>query len=130
MNLTIGQTASLTKAFTEQDVNLFAELSLDMNELHINDDYAKESIFKQRIVHGFLSGSLISAVIGTLLPGKGAIYLHQDMDFKKPVYIDEEITAIVVVEKLKEEKHICYLQTQCVNREGEVKISGNAIVKY
>ena len=130
MNLTIGQTASLTKAFTEQDVNLFAELSLVMNELHINDDYAKESIFKQRIVHGFLSGSLISAVIGTLLPGKGAIYLHQDMDFKKPVYIDEEITAIVVVEKLKEEKHICYLQTQCVNREGEVKISGNAIVKY
>ena len=130
MDLTIGQTASLTKAFTEKDVELFAELSLDKNELHINDEYAKESIFKQRIVHGFLSGSLISAVIGTILPGKGAIYLHQDMDFKKPVYIGEEITAVVEVERLKEEKRICYLQTRCENREGEVKISGNAIVKY
>ena len=87
-------------------------------------------IFKQRIVHGFLSGSLISAVIGTILPGKGAIYLHQDMDFKKPVYIGEEITAVVEVERLKEEKRICYLQTRCENREGEVKISGSAIVKY
>lgn len=130
MDLTIGQTASLTKAFTEKDVELFAELSLDKNELHINDEYAKESIFKQRIVHGFLSGSLISAVIGTILPGKGAIYLHQDMDFKKPVYIGEEITAVVEVERLKEEKRICYLQTRCENREGEVKISGSAIVKY
>lgn len=130
MDLTIGQTASLTKAFTEKDVESFAELSLDKNELHINDEYAKESIFKQRIVHGFLSGSLISAVIGTILPGKGAIYLHQDMDFKKPVYIGEEITAVVEVERLKEEKRICYLQTWCENREGEVKISGSAIVKY
>ena len=130
MDLTIGQTASLTKAFTEKDVESFAELSLDKNELHINDVYAKESIFKQRIVHGFLSGSLISAVIGTILPGKGAIYLHQDMDFKKPVYIGEEITAVVEVERLKEEKRICYLQTRCENREGEVKISGSAIVKY
>lgn len=130
MDLTIGQTASLTKAFTEKDVESFAELSLDKNELHINDEYAKESIFKQRIVHGFLSGSLISAVIGTMLPGKGAIYLHQDMDFKKPVYIGEEITAVVEVERLKEEKRICYLQTRCENREGEVKISGSAIVKY
>lgn len=130
MDLTIGQTASLTKAFTEKDVESFAELSLDKNELHINDEYAKESIFKQRIVHGFLSGSLISAVIGTILPGKGAIYLHQDMDFKKPVYIGEEITAVVEVEHLKEEKRICYLQTRCENREGEVKISGSAIVKY
>lgn len=130
MNLKIGQTASLTKAFTEKDVELFAELSLDKNELHINDEYAKNSIFKQRIVHGFLSGSLISAVIGTLLPGKGAIYLHQDLDFKKPVYLEENITAVVTVEKLKEEKRICYLQTQCVNEDGEVKISGNAIIKY
>ena len=107
MDLTIGQTASLTKAFTEKDVELFADLSLDKNELHINDEYAKESVFKQRIVHGFMSGSLISAVIGTILPGKGAINLHQDMDFKKPVYIGEEITAVVEVEHLKEEKRIC-----------------------
>lgn len=130
MDLRIGQTASLTKSFSERDVTLFSELSLDRNEIHLDENYAKSSIFGRRIVHGFLSGSLISAVIGTLLPGKGAIYLHQDMDFKKPVFIGEMITATVVVEKLKEEKRICYLQTQCANQEGEIKISGSAVVKY
>ena len=72
----------------------------------------------------------ISAVIGTLLPGKGAIYLHQDMDFKKPVYYDEVITAKVTIERINEEKHIYYLKTQCFNNQGEIKIDGNAIIKY
>lgn len=130
MDLKIGLSASITKAFTEQDVSLFADLSLDKNELHLNEEYAKNSMFKQRIVHGFLSGSLISAVIGTILPGKGTIYLHQDMDFKRPVYFGEEITAIVTVANIIEEKHIYYLHTQCINNNGEVKIDGNAVVKY
>ena len=130
MDIIVGQTASLTKAFSEKDVVVFAELSLDKNKLHINEEYAKNTIFKQRIVHGFLSGSLISAVIGTLLPGEGAIYLHQDMDFKRPVFFGEEITAIVTVANIIEEKHIYYLHTQCINNNGEVKIDGNAVVKY
>ncbi len=130
MELNVGQTASLTKAFSEQEVTLFSELSLDKNELHINEEYAKSTVFKQKIVHGFLSGSLISAVIGTILPGKGSIYLHQDMDFKKPIYIGEDITAVVTVDYIKVEKRICYLRTQCINSFGEVKIEGNAIVKY
>ena len=130
MELNVGQTASLTKAFSEQEVTLFSELSLDKNELHINEEYAKSTVFEQKIVHGFLSGSLISAVIGTILPGKGSIYLHQDMDFKKPIYIGEDITAVVTVDYIKVEKRICYLRTQCINSFGEVKIEGNAIVKY
>lgn len=130
MKLYIGQTASLSKAFTSEEVLLFSELSLDKNDIHVNDEYAQKTIFKKRIVHGFLSGSLISAVIGTLLPGKGAIYLHQDMDFKKPVYHNEEITARVIVERINEEKHIYYLKTQCYNNQGEIKIDGNAIIKY
>ena len=130
MELNVGQTASLTKAFSEQEVTLFSELSLDKNELHINEEYAKSTVFKQKIVHGFLSGSLISAVIGTILPGKGSIYLHQDMDFKKPIYIGEDITAVVTVDYIKVEKRICYLRTQCINSFGEVKIEGNEIVKY
>ena len=130
MKLYIGQTASLSKAFTSEEVLLFSELSLDKNDIHLNDEYAQKTIFKKRIVHGFLSGSLISAVIGTLLPGKGAIYLHQDMDFKKPVYHNEEITAKVIVERINEEKHIYYLKTQCYNNQGEIKIDGNAIIKY
>ena len=125
-----GQTASLTKSFSADDVELFAALSMDKNRIHLDDQYAEKSIFHQRIVHGFLSGSLISAVIGTLLPGEGSIYLHQDMDFRNPVYIDEEITAVVTVERVNEEKHVCYLRTVCANNHGEVKIEGNAIIKY
>lgn len=130
MNIVIGQTASLTKSFSSSDVVLFSSLSLDTNEIHLNEEYAKKSIFHQRIVHGFLAGSLISAVIGTILPGKGAIYLHQDMDFKKPIYLNEEITAIVTVLDAKYEKGIYYLGTVCRNQDGEVKITGNAIIKY
>lgn len=130
MTLFIGQTASLSKAFSSEEVLLFSKLSMDTNEVHTDEGYAKNTIFKQRIVHGFLSGSLISAVIGTILPGKGAIYLHQDMDFKKPVYHDEEIVAQVTVEKINLEKHIYYLKTQCFNKLGELKIDGNAIIKY
>lgn len=130
MKLFVGQTASLSKAFTSEEVLAFSKISMDSNEIHVNEEYAKGTIFKQRIVHGFLSGSLISAVIGTVLPGKGAIYLHQDMDFKKPIYLDEEITAKVTVERINEEKHIYYLKTQCFNKIGELKIDGNAIIKY
>ena len=129
-NLKVGQTASLTKAFSAADVEMFANLSLDKNRIHLDEQYAQDSIFHQRIVHGFLSGSLISAVIGTVLPGEGAIYLHQDMDFRKPVFIDERITAVVTVEAVNEEKHICRLHTQCVNANGDVKIDGKAIIKY
>lgn len=130
MNLKVGQTASITKSFSSEDVERFAKLSMDTNKVHLDEEYAKNSIFGQRIVHGYLSGSLISAVIGTILPGEGSIYLHQDMDFRHPVYHNEEITATVTIERIREDKHICYLHTVCVNRDGEVKIEGNAIVKF
>lgn len=125
-----GQTASLSKAFTADEVELFASISLDKNRLHLDEKYAEKTIFGQKIVHGFLSGSLISAVIGTILPGEGAIYLHQDMNFRNPVYIDEMLTATVTVDQVNEDKHICHLLTQCRNSQGEMKIDGKAIVKY
>lgn len=128
--LNVGDSAQITKKFSSNDVELFAELSLDKNEIHLNEQYAAATMFKTRIVHGFLAGSLISAVIGTILPGRGSIYLHQDMDFKKPVYIDEMITAIVTITEIKSEKNIYYLNTECVNEDGEIKIQGNAIIKY
>lgn len=130
MQIYIGQTASISKTFSSEEVHAFSDLSLDANPLHLDENYAKSTIFGRRIVHGFLSGSLISAVIGTILPGKGAIYLHQDMDFKKPVYLDEKITATVTVVRKNDEKHILYLDTKCVNDNGDVKIEGTAIIKY
>ena len=125
----IGQKASLEKTFTDEDVKTFARISLDSNPVHLNDEYAESTIFKGRIVHGFLSGSLISAVIGTILPGEGTIYLNQTMNFRKPVRIGENIKATVEIIGIKEEKNILTLNTYCENELGEIVIEGSAVVK-
>jgi len=125
----IGQKASIEKAFTNDDVKTFANVSLDKNPVHLNEEYAKNTIFKGRIVHGFLTGSLISAIIGTILPGEGTIYLNQTMNFRKPVHIGEKIKATVEIVGIKEEKNILTLNTYCENEQGEIVIEGSAVVK-
>lgn len=125
----IGQSASLTKVFKSEEVEAFAEMSLDKNPIHLDEDYAEHSRFGRKIVHGFLVGSLISAVFGTQLPGEGAIYLHQEMDFRKPVYHNDEITAIVTVTNIRKDKSILYFDTRCENGKGEVVIEGKAVLK-
>ena len=125
----IGQTASLKKKFSSDEIRAFAELSLDRNPIHLDEVYAEHTRFGNRIVHGFLVGSLISAVFGTVLPGEGAIYLHQDMDFRKPVYHGEEITATVTVTDIKKEKSILFFDTKCENDRGEIVIEGKAVLK-
>lgn len=125
----IGQFASLKKVFGSDEVMAFAELSLDRNPIHLDEKYAAESRFGKRIVHGFLVGSLISAVFGTILPGEGAIYLHQEMNFKKPVYHGQEITATVVVTNVRPDKSLLYFDTNCKNEFGEIVIEGKAILK-
>ena len=104
-------------------------MSLDCNPIHIDLDYAEHSLFGARIVHGFLVGSLISAVFGTQLPGEGAIYLHQEMNFRKPVFHGEEITATVVVTNVRKDKSILYFDTKCENAKREVVIEGKAVLK-
>ena len=125
----VGQSASLKKVFSSDDVKVFAELSLDKNPIHLDETYAGQSLFGKRIVHGFFVGSLISAVFGTVLPGEGAIYLHQEMNFRKPVYHGEEIKATVTVTNIKKEKSILYFDTKCENGRGEIVIDGNAVLK-
>lgn len=125
----IGKEASLSKAFTDNDVREFSKLSLDSNPVHLDEEYAKQTIFKQRIVHGFLCGSLISAVIASKLPGPGSIYLHQELNFKKPVFIDETVTAVITVVDMNIEKSIVTLKTICYKGENEVVIEGKAVLK-
>ncbi len=125
----VGQKASLEKVFTDEDVRSFAKISLDTNPVHLSEEYAQNTIFKGRIVHGFLSGSLISAIIGTIMPGEGTIYLNQTMNFRKPVRIGEKIKATVEIISIKEEKNILTLNTYCENECGEMVIEGSAVVK-
>lgn len=126
----VGQSASMSKQFSQEEVDAFSKMSLDINPIHLDEAYAAKTLFGRRIIHGFLSGSLISAVIGNILPGEGAIYLHQDMDFRKPTYTDDVLTATVTVERINPEKHILYLNTVCTNEKKEVVIEGSAVVKY
>ena len=125
----IGQTEKTSKTFTKKDVQKFAKLSLDLNPVHLDEAYAKTTIFENIIVHGFLYGSLISAVIGNKLPGPGAIYLHQELNFKIPVYINEEITAMVKVKDINTEKSLLYLETICIKNHDEIVIEGKAVIK-
>ncbi len=127
----IGDAASYAKTVSEHDIYGFAGITGDFNPVHINEEKAKQSIFGHRIAHGMLTGSFISTVLGTQLPGKGTIYLEQNLKFKKPVYIGDTCTAKVqVVEIINAEKGIYRLDTTIVNQKGEVVTDGYAVVKY
>lgn len=125
----IGEKASLTKTFTERDVRDFSELSLDKNPLHLDSSYAEGTIFGGQIVHGMLVASLFSALLGTVLPGKGSIYLGQTLNFKAPIYLGDSITATVEIIKIRPDKPIITLGTTAVNSEGALVIDGEAVVK-
>jgi len=126
---TVRETASIDKTFTEQDLLRFADLSNDFNPLHLDHAYAKKSIFKQNIVHGMLTSSLISGLLGTQLPGHGTIYLSQNLKFKAPVFLNENVTAKVTIVEIIKEKSIILLETQVFNSKKEVVIDGQAAVK-
>jgi enoyl-CoA hydratase len=127
--LKVGDRVSLSKAFTEDEVFSFAEISTDMNPLHLDKDFGRESIFGERIVHGMLVASLFSGLIGMKLPGEGSIYLGQSLTFKAPVAIGEEVTASVEIIRIRDDKPIITLRTVCVNSAGTVVIEGEAVVK-
>ncbi len=127
--LKIGMCEYIEKTITELDVINFSEISLDTNPLHLDEEYAKNTIFKGKIVHGILGAGLISGVIGTKLPGKGAIYLSQNLKFLAPVRIGDTIRAEVKVIDLDKEKRKVGLKTICINQEGVIVIDGEAKVK-
>ncbi len=127
----IGDAASFSKTVSEHDIYTFAGVTGDFNPVHINEEEAKKSIFGRRIAHGMLTGSFISSVLGTRLPGEGTIYLEQNFKFKKPVYIGDTCTATVeVIEIINADKGIYKLDTKIVNQNGELVTEGYAVVKY
>ena len=128
--INLGDTVSVSRIFTERDVIHFSALSDDKNPIHLDAGYAEQSIFAGRIVHGILVASLFSGLIGMRLPGKGSIYLAQNLTFKKPIYLDEEITASVEILSLRRDKQIAELRTVCRNGEGLIAVDGDAVVKY
>lgn len=126
--ISVGDTAETTRTISESDVYLFAGITGDTNPAHLNEEYAKGTAFKKRIVHGMLLGGLISNVLGNQLPGNGTIYMSQTIKFLAPVYFGETISAHVEVVEKKAEKKRIVLQTRCFNQKGEMVADGEALV--
>ncbi len=128
-DLKVGDKASVSKIFTDQDVLDFSNLSLDKNPIHLDESFAEKSIFGKKIAHGMLVASLFSGLLGMKLPGEGSIYLGQSLSFTAPIYIGDKVIATVEVIKIRPDKPIVTLRTFCVNSEGLVVVEGEAVVK-
>jgi 3-hydroxybutyryl-CoA dehydratase len=126
--LQVGDTAKFSKTVSESDVYLFAGVTGDLNPAHVNEAYAKDTFFKTRIVHGMLSASFISTVIGTMLPGPGTVYMRQEVSFLAPVKFGDTVTAIVEVAEIIAEKKQVRLKTYCINQENTTVVDGEALV--
>ncbi|MGO9783792.1 MAG: MaoC family dehydratase [Streptosporangiaceae bacterium] len=128
-DIKVGDEASFAKTITEADVVNYAGLTGDFNPVHIDAEYAAQSMFKERISHGMLVAGLISAVLGTRLPGPNSIYLGQELKFTAPVKIGDTVTAHAAVTEKRDDKKIIKLRTWVTNQRGETVIDGSAVVK-
>ena len=126
-DIEIGMVRSLRKVVTDQDIEMFAEVSTDRNPVHLDDDYARDTIFQGRIAHGMLTAGLISAVIGEQLPGHGTVYLGQELKFLAPVRPGDMVLAEVEVTGIDNQKRRVTLETRCLV-EGKKVLIGQAKV--
>ncbi len=127
--LRLGQTEALSRCITADDVAAFARLSGDYNALHLDDEFAVRTEFAQRVVHGFLHASLLSTLVGTRLPGPGALYVSQSIEFTRPVFIGDSVEARATVEKIDAETRLVTLATQICKADGTCVLKGTALVK-
>ena len=125
--LSIGQSAEATHVVGEHDLEAFAAVSGDTNPVHLDEAYAATTPFGGRIAHGMLTAAYVSAVLGTKLPGPGAIYLSQQMRFRRPVRIGDEVTARVTITALEEKRGQVTLETVCLVG-GKAVLDGEAVV--
>lgn len=129
MSFTIGQTASFSRTITETDLVAYAGLSGDYNPVHVDKVYAENTFFKERISHGLLTASLLSRLLGMHLPGPGSVYISQTLEFIKPVYIGDTITARAEVISIDAGKRLLTLATTCENQHGEKVLQGEGVMK-
>ena len=128
MDARIGDSFSTTREVTDELVREFAELSGDHNPIHIDEEFARETRFGQRIAHGMLSGAFISAVLGNEFRDRKIVYLSQTMRFTAPTFIGDTITTTATVKEIREDKPIVTLETVCRKQTGEVTLTGESVV--
>jgi len=128
-SIDVGETRSLTRTITEADVRRFVEMTGDDNPLHVDRAFAEETSFKDVVVHGMLGASFISTVIGTQLPGPGALWVSQNIEFLLPVRLGDELTVTCTVTRKHERERLLELDTNIVNQNGQIVLSGQGKVK-
>jgi 3-hydroxybutyryl-CoA dehydratase len=126
-DISVGMSAETAKTISEADILLFTAVSTDTNAVHLDEEYGKTTMFGGRIAHGMLSASLLSAVLGTRLPGPGVIYVGQSLRFKAPVRIGDTVHAKVTVKEVITDK-VPRDPRYRVHRRGKVVIDGEATV--
>lgn len=121
----VGMKASYSQTITDADIKAFAGISGDHNPVHVDSEYASGSRFGKRIAHGLMSAGFFSAIFGMRIPGPGCVYVSQNLNFLRPVYIDDTVTAEVVVTKVDQEKRRVFFDTTC-RVKGKKVITGSA----
>ena len=120
----VGQHVTFTKTFTDDDIQRFVEITGDVNPLHVDDDFAAATPFGRRVLHGMLTASIFSTMVGMLLPGTGAIYRSQMLTFLLPVHVGETVTAHFVVRAIDRAKHRLDIDAWIENETGQRVIEG------
>jgi len=124
--IAVNDQAHQIKTITERDIELFGEVTNDYNPVHFNEEYASKTMFKKRICHGMLIGSLFSKVFGMDLPGEGSIYISQTLRFRRPVFLGDVIKAEVTVKQIDIEKNRVYFDCVAYNQDNESVVIGEA----
>lgn len=126
----VGDRAQFTRTIREEDIVRFAEITGDTNPAHLDDEYARTTRFGKRVAHGMLTAGLISTVLGTEIPGPGAIYVSQSLRFLAPVFPGDTITVTAQIERYDVDRGRMTLSTVCTNDQGKQVLTGEADVLY
>jgi len=126
-DLKVGQKASLTKTITEEDLSHFIAITGDTNPLHVDKSFAEQTFFGQRIAHGMLSASLFSTLVGMHIPGIGAIYKSQTLEFLRPVFIGDTLYAWFEIMGIDQEKEEIAIKSWIENQDGDIVIKGKTV---
>lgn len=124
----VGDSETYTRTVSESDVYLFGGITGDLNPAHTNEVASAETMFKGRIVHGMLTASYVSTILGMYLPGPGTIFLSSESKFLKPVRFNDTVTAKIVATDVNVEKNVVTFDAECVNQKGEKVLVGKAVV--
>ena len=126
LNLRIGPTARLTKTIGDADLRLFAEITGDFNPLHFSDEFAARTRFGRRVAQGGIAAGLLNALVAMEMPGPGTVFMSQSLNYRRPVYVGDTLTASVAVLALKADKPVCHLAFVVTNQGGDTVLDAEA----